>query len=122
MKFPVCRRIFDIYSQELLITCFNTHFATEKTLNNQGMIMETHSCIFSMSSTSSLLKFSLLIDGDAIYQTEAFEQPTIPDSETLPFSIYQIKLVGQLMNQINRRLRQTNQTTEMLLETQTRSS
>ena len=54
------------------------------------------------------LKFSLLIDGDAIYQTEAFEQPTIPDSETLPFSIYQIELVGQLMNQINRRLRQTN--------------
>ena len=75
--------------------------------------------MLSLSSTSALLKLPLLKDGDAIYQSEAFEQRTIPNANTLPFSIYQIKLVAQLMNQINRRLRQTNQTTEMLIETQT---
>ena len=41
--------------------------------------------MLSLSSTSALLKFLGLIDEGAIYQTEAFEQTTIPDADTLPF-------------------------------------
>ena len=49
---------------------------------------------------------------------EALEQQTIPDTETLQLFIYRIKLVGQLTNEINRTLRQKNQTTEILVQTQ----
>ena len=50
---------------------------------------------------------------------KALEQQTIPDAETLSFTIYQIEPVGRLMNQINRSLKQTNETTEMIIETRT---
>ena len=63
------------------MACFNTHFATEKTLNksrNGYGNAELHfQMVFSLSSTSSLL----LIVGDAMYQTQDFEQPTKADAE-----------------------------------------
>ena len=54
-----------------------------------------------------------------IREHSALEQQTIPDAETLSFTIYQIEPVGRLMNQINRSLKQTNETTEMIIETRT---
>ena len=100
----------------------NKHFANEGTRHNRAMIIiEKRTCISRWRSCCCRRRpclSSLLIEGDAIYW-EALEQQTIPDADTLSFTIYQIEPVGRLMNQINRSLKQTNETTEMIIETRT---